>query len=79
MSSQQLVTAKYWNALIKQEQGEIRRERNRQAVRSFGRLAFTIAVMIGVFFAIQTMPQWLPQAVDFLDSFGWMPTVQSNG
>jgi hypothetical protein len=78
MSSQQLITAKYWHAVLQQEQAEILRERNRQALRSFGLSLFTVAVMIGVFFAIQTMPQWLPHAIDFADSCVRMPAMESK-
>jgi len=73
----ELSTTKYYREAVNQEIKQIRRQKNRDAVRAFGQFLFALAVFGGTFYAVQQMPQWLPVVTAYLDQQGVMETFQN--
>ena len=67
MAYQKLSTTKYWNEVVEKEQQELRRQQNRAAMQKIWLCLFTVAVGVGVVIAVQTMPNWLPTVVAWVE------------
>ena len=74
---QQLSSQKYYHAAVRQEIKELRREKNRQAVRAFGQFLFALVVFLFTVSAVHQMPVWLPMVTEFLEQNGITETFQS--
>ena len=66
----QLSTEKYYHDSVFREMMELRRQKNRDAVRGFGQFVFTAAVVLFTAYAINEMPNWLPMVTAFMDEYG---------
>ncbi len=73
---QALQTQKYWQQALNQELKEHRRQRSREAIEAFKMFAFAIVFIVGVGYAIQTMPSWLPATIEFMEYYGVIPSRQ---
>ena len=67
---QSLSSEKYYHESLVAEVKEIRKQKNRDAARAFMQFLFVLAVMFGVWFAIQQMPNWLPTVTAYMDQAG---------
>lgn len=74
---QQLSTTKYYYQSVKDEVKQIRRQKNRDAVRSFFQFLFFLAVAFGTWYAIHQMPNWLPVVQSFMDEKGITSYLQN--
>ena len=61
-----LSTEQYWNKSVKQELKAYRRMKNRDAIRSLFQFVFAAAMILFVFFAVETMPIWIPVVTDYV-------------
>ena len=75
MSYHQLSTTKYWKESAKAEIRAYRKQKNREAVQSFFTFLFVVAVVIGVAFALKTMPTWLPVVENFVADQEWITNL----
>ena len=66
LTYEKLSTEKYWNDSVKQELKAYRNLKNRDAMRSLFQFVFAACMILGVFFAVETMPIWLPQVTDYV-------------
>lgn len=74
MAYQQLVSEKLVAESFRQELKAVKRQRNREAVANLWKFVFTSAVIIGVGYAVATMPTWMPEVTGFLQHYGVIPT-----
>ena len=74
---QQLSTTKYYHDSVRQEIKQIRRQKNRDAIRAFGQFIFVLVVFAGTFYAVQQLPNWMPVVTAFLEDRGVTEAVQT--
>ncbi|MDG1875621.1 MAG: hypothetical protein P8J27_17045 [Mariniblastus sp.] len=65
-----LKTEKYWRATVKSECEKLRREKNRLAIRALMQFSFAALVTAGTFYALATMPEWLPSVAELMEKNG---------
>ena len=71
-----LETQKYWRQALEKELKETRLQKRREAAETFKMFLFAALVIVGVGYAIQTMPTWLPATIEFLEYYGVIPSRQ---
>lgn len=77
MSYQQLSTEKYWESSVECELKALRRQRNNKAFQAFFQFLFVLAVAVGCWVALQTMPTWIPPVTEFMDANGITEGIRS--
>lgn len=73
----QLSSEKYYHESVIQEIKEIRRQKNRDAVRAFMQFLFAAGVIVFSGYAINQMPQWLPTVSAFMEQYGITETLHT--
>lgn len=71
-----LETQKYWHQALRAEQKETRLQKRREALETVKMFLFAGVVIVGVGYAIQTMPTWLPASIEFMEYYGVIPSRQ---
>jgi len=66
LTYEKLSSEKYWNQSVKNELKAYRRQKNKDAIRSLFQFLFAAGMILFVFFAVETMPIWLPAVTEYV-------------
>jgi len=66
LTYEKLSTEKYWIKSVKKEIRAYRNQRSMDAIRSLFQFLFAAGMILFVFFAVETMPTWLPAVTDYV-------------
>lgn len=72
-----LSTEKYYYDSVQQEYTALRRQKNREAVRSFMQFLFALVVFLFTVAAVWQMPVWLPIVANLMDQSGWPESIET--
>jgi hypothetical protein len=73
----QLSTEKYYHESVLHEIKQLRRQKNRDAVRGFMQFLFALGVIALTAYAIKEMPIWLPAVESYMDQYAITETIQT--
>ena len=74
----ELTTQKIWEEKALQEYRAIRRQKGRDAVQNVIHFLYAILIMLATYWAIITMPEWLPLLTEYVQETGLVERFQSG-